>query len=43
MIGSTTLDFLLSRAIDTAQSQQARKRFVLTSVVLNLAVLGVFK
>ena len=43
MIGSTTLDFLLARAIDTAQSQQARKRFMVTSVVLNLAVLGVFK
>jgi alginate O-acetyltransferase complex protein AlgI len=43
IIGSTTLDFLLARAIDTAQSQQARKRFMLTSVVVNLAVLGVFK
>jgi D-alanyl-lipoteichoic acid acyltransferase DltB (MBOAT superfamily) len=43
MIGSTTLDFLLARAIDTAQSQQARKRFMLTSVIVNLAVLGVFK
>ena len=43
MIASTTVDFLLARAIDTAQSQQARKRFMLTSVVLNLAVLGVFK
>src|SRR5580658_2418085 len=43
MIGSTTLDFLLARAIDTAQSQQARKRFMVTSVVINLAILGVFK
>ena len=43
MIGSTTLDFLLARAIDSAQSQTARKRFMLTSVALNLAVLGVFK
>jgi len=43
MIGSTTLDFLLARAIDRAQSQQARKRFMLTSVIVNLAVLGVFK
>ena len=43
MIGSTTLDFLLARAIDTAQSQQARKRFTMTSVIVNLAVLGVFK
>jgi len=43
MIGSTTVDFLLARAIDTAQSQQARKRFMLMSVALNLAVLGVFK
>jgi len=43
MIGSTTLDFLLARAIDTAQTQRARKRFMLTSVALNLAVLGVFK
>jgi len=43
MIGSTTVDFLLARGIDTAQSQQARKRFMLMSVALNLAVLGVFK
>jgi alginate O-acetyltransferase complex protein AlgI len=43
MIGSTTLDFLLARAIDTAQSPRARKRFMLASVVVNLAVLGVFK
>jgi len=43
MIGSTTLDFLLARAIDTTQSQQGRKRFMLLSVGVNLAVLGVFK
>src|SRR5580658_6112985 len=43
MVGSTTLDFLLARAIDTAQSQPARKRFMVTSVVINLAILGVFK
>jgi alginate O-acetyltransferase complex protein AlgI len=43
MIGSTSVDFLLARAIDTAQSPHARKRFMLTSVVLNLAVLGIFK
>ncbi len=43
MIGSTTLDFLLASALDGTQSPRARKCLMLTSVAVNLAVLGVFK
>jgi D-alanyl-lipoteichoic acid acyltransferase DltB (MBOAT superfamily) len=43
MIGSTSLDFLLARALDRSQSPRARKRLMLISVTVNLAILGVFK
>jgi alginate O-acetyltransferase complex protein AlgI len=41
--GSSTADFLLARAIASAPSPHARKRWLALTVCLNLGVLGLFK
>src|SRR5262249_61322237 len=43
MIGSTLLDFLFARAIQTFQNQAFRRRLLLVSLFTNFTILGVFK
>jgi alginate O-acetyltransferase complex protein AlgI len=43
MIGSTTLDFFLARAIQRSQQQSFRRTLLVASLVVNFAVLGIFK
>jgi alginate O-acetyltransferase complex protein AlgI len=43
IFGSSTIDWLLGRAIGRAQSKPLRKLWLVGTVVLNLSVLGVFK
>jgi len=40
---STTVDYLLARGIDASPSARMRRRLMVTSVVMNLALLGFFK
>ena len=43
MIASTTVDFLIARKVAPGGSPQRRKRWLIGSLVFNLAVLGLFK
>lgn len=43
MIGSTTLDFFLARAIQKSENQAARRALLISSLVVNFAILGFFK
>lgn len=43
MAGSTTLDFLFARAIQRSDDARKRKAFLIASLVVNFAILGVFK
>jgi len=43
MIGSTTLDFFIARSIGRSKSVQARRTLLIISLVINFAILGVFK
>ena len=43
MIGSTTIDFFIARAIGRTNRPSARRRLLITSVIINFAILGVFK
>lgn len=43
MIGSTTLDFFLARAIEKSQVRATRRTLLISSLVVNFAVLGSFK
>src|SRR5438309_1238491 len=43
MIASTTLDFLIARAIQGSKVQSARRRLLVLSLVANFAILGIFK
>ena len=43
MIASTTIDYLIAHAIAGAPSQARRKRLLLLSLIINFAILGVFK
>ena len=43
MIGSTIIDFLIARGIEGASDQRKRKILLITSLVLNFAILGFFK
>jgi alginate O-acetyltransferase complex protein AlgI len=43
MIGSTTMDFLIAQKIAPSHSNPNRKKWFVFSLVLNLAILGIFK
>jgi alginate O-acetyltransferase complex protein AlgI len=43
MIGSTAIDFFIARSIQRLDSQSVRRRLLVTSLVVNFAILGVFK
>jgi alginate O-acetyltransferase complex protein AlgI len=43
MIGSTTVDFLIAQKIAETRQDLNRKRWLIFSLVLNFAILGVFK
>jgi alginate O-acetyltransferase complex protein AlgI len=43
MIGSTTLDFFLARAIQGSSNRSVRRTLLVVSLVVNFAILGVFK
>src|SRR5580692_4395129 len=43
MIGSTTLDFFVARAIQKSNLRSTRVRFLVLSLIANFGVLGAFK
>lgn len=43
LVGSAVADYFLAQAIGNAQTQRRRKQFLITSIVLNLGILGLFK
>jgi alginate O-acetyltransferase complex protein AlgI len=43
MAGSTILDFVIARAIDRCEEPNRRRRLLVASLVVNFAILGVFK
>jgi alginate O-acetyltransferase complex protein AlgI len=43
MIGSTTVDFLIAQKIDPCRGNPRRRQWFIFSLVLNFAILGVFK
>jgi alginate O-acetyltransferase complex protein AlgI len=43
MIASTTVDFFLARAIQRSSNQSIRRTLLITSLLVNFAILGVFK
>lgn len=43
MAGSTVLDFVIARAIDRCEVQARRRALLVASLVVNLAILGIFK
>ena len=43
MIGSTTVDFLIARSIQRSENQRVRRTLLVTSLVVNFAILGFFK
>ena len=43
LIGSTTADYFIGRAMGTTERPAARKRLLVASLVVNLGVLGFFK
>jgi alginate O-acetyltransferase complex protein AlgI len=43
MIGSTTIDFFIARFIQRSTSESTRRTFLITSLVVNFAILGLFK
>src|SRR5437879_4907972 len=43
MIGSTTVDFLIAQKIAQSRPNPNRKKWLIFSLVLNFAILGVFK
>ncbi len=43
LVGSAIADYFLAQAIGNAQTQRRRKGFLITSIALNLGILGLFK
>jgi len=43
MIGSTSIDFLIARAIQRSSAPSARRALLVTSLILNFTILGIFK
>jgi D-alanyl-lipoteichoic acid acyltransferase DltB (MBOAT superfamily) len=43
MIGSTTLDFFLARAIQRSETDTVRRTLLISSLVVNFSILGFFK
>jgi alginate O-acetyltransferase complex protein AlgI len=43
MIGSTTIDFFIARAIGRSQRPSVRRGLLIGSLIINFAILGVFK
>jgi len=43
MIGSTAIDFFIARSIQRSSSQSSRRTLLITSLIINFAILGVFK
>jgi len=43
MIGSTTIDFFIARAIGRTTNQPVRRSLLIASLIINFAILGVFK
>src|ERR1700738_3592092 len=43
MAGSTVLDFLIARAIDRCEVEARRRALLTVSLVVNFAILGIFK
>jgi D-alanyl-lipoteichoic acid acyltransferase DltB (MBOAT superfamily) len=43
MIGSTTIDFLIARAIERTSNPSTRRNLLIASLIVNFTILGVFK
>ena len=43
MIGSTTIDFLIARAIERTSNTSTRRNLLVASLIVNFAILGFFK
>jgi len=43
MIGSTAIDFFIARSIQRSENQSTRRTLLVTSLVVNFAILGFFK
>lgn len=43
IFGSSTIDYLLGRAIDDARTERTKKLWIIGTVIVNLGVLGIFK
>ena len=43
MIGSTTIDFLIARAIERTSNTSTRRKLLVASLIVNFAILGFFK
>jgi alginate O-acetyltransferase complex protein AlgI len=43
MIGSTAIDFCIARAIGRSEDASVRRRLLITSLIINFGILGIFK
>ena len=43
MIGSTTIDFFIARAIERTSKTASRRNLLIASLIINFAILGIFK